>query len=249
MMQIGIITLFPELFNALHFGVVGRAIERELVEIIYFNPRDFAQDKHRHVDDRPYGGGPGMVMLAEPLAACIEHAKAKLPTGTKLVYLSPQGRVFNQEVAENAVTCSSLLLLCGRYEGIDERIVSEYVDFEWSLGDYVLSGGEFAALAVVDALTRLIPGVLGHQDSAAEDSFSAGLLDCPHYTRPEVFHEQAVPQVLLSGNHADIASWRMQQSLGRTWERRPDLLKQLQLTKKQQQLLDEYIQQVRGSKK
>lgn len=249
MMQIGIITLFPEIFDALSYGVVGRAIERNMVKVTYFNPRHFAKDKHHHVDDRPYGGGPGMVMLAEPLAACIEHAKAVMPVGTKLVYLSPQGQQFNQHIAINATEASSLLLLCGRYEGIDERIIAEYVDAEWSIGDYVLSGGEFAALTVIDAITRLIPGVLGHQDSAAEDSFSEGLLDCPHYTRPEVFHDQAIPPILLSGNHADIATWRMQQSLGRTWERRPDLLEQLQLTKKQQNLLDEYIQQVRGSKK
>jgi tRNA (guanine37-N1)-methyltransferase len=249
MMQVGIITLFPEIFDALNYGVVGRAIERELVKITHFNPRAFAQDKHHHVDDRPYGGGPGMVMLPEPLVACIEHAKTIMPADTKLVYLSPQGRQFNQTIATNTAQSSSLLLLCGRYEGIDERVIAEYVDVEWSIGDYVLSGGEFAALTVIDAIVRLIPGVLGHQDSAAEDSFSEGLLDCPHYTRPEVFHDQAVPPVLLSGNHADIATWRMQQSLGRTWERRPDLLEQLQLTKKQQNLLDEYIQQVRGSKK
>ena len=247
-MQIGVISLFPEMFDALNYGVVGRAIAREQVSILHFNPRDFATDKHKRVDDRPYGGGPGMLMLAEPLAACIEHAKTVMPQNTKLVYLSPQGRVIAQEQTRQTAELSSLLLLCGRYEGIDERLIANYVDEEWSIGDFVLSGGEFAALTVIDAVTRLLPGVLGHQDSAAEDSFSAGLLDCPHYTRPEVFQGQAVPAVLLSGNHADISAWRMQQSLGRTWQRRPDLIRALSLSVAQQKLLDEYIQQVSGSK-
>lgn len=238
-MQIGIITLFPELFDALHYGVVGRAIERGLFTPQYFNPRDYSTEKHRHVDDRPYGGGPGMVMMAEPLVATITAAKQVLGETAKVIYLSPQGKVFNQSLAHDASAQQSLILLCGRYEGIDERIITDYVDVEWSIGDYVLSGGEFAALVVVDAICRLLPGVLGHADSAAEDSFSAGLLDCPHYTRPEMFNGRPVPPVLLSGNHAVIAKWRLQQSLLRTKQRRPELLQQLQLTAEQQQLLNE----------
>lgn len=240
-MQFGIVTLFPDIFDVLNYGVVGRALERELLSVSQFNPRDYSIDKHHHVDDRPYGGGPGMVMLAEPLAAAITAAKQAMRPNTKVVYLSPQGKPFTQAVARTAQEQASVILVCGRYEGIDERIVTEYIDEEWSMGDYVLSGGEFAALVVIDTISRLIPGVLGHVDSAAEDSFAAGLLDCPHYTRPEVFNGQAVPPVLLSGNHAEIARWRMQQSLARTWQRRPELLEKLQLTAEQQQLLDEFI--------
>jgi tRNA (guanine37-N1)-methyltransferase len=240
-MQFSIVTLFPDIFDVLEYGVVGRALERELLTLSRFNPRDYSIDKHRHVDDRPYGGGPGMVMLAEPLAAAITAAKQAMRPQTKVVYLSPQGKPVTQAMAREAHKQASLILVCGRYEGIDERIVSEYVDEEWSIGDYVLSGGEFAALVVIDVISRLIPGVLGHADSAAEDSFAAGLLDCPHYTRPEVFQGQSVPSVLLSGNHAEIARWRMQQSLSRTWQRRPDLLEKLQLTAEQQQLLDEFV--------
>ncbi len=240
-MQFGIVTLFPDIFDVLNYGVVGRALERELLTVTQFNPRDYSIDKHHHVDDRPYGGGPGMVMLAEPLAAAITAAKQAMRPNTKVVYLSPQGKPFTQAVARTAQEQASVILVCGRYEGIDERIVTDYIDEEWSIGDYVLSGGEFAALVVIDTISRLIPGVLGHADSAAEDSFAAGLLDCPHYTRPEVFNGQAVPPVLLSGNHAEIARWRMQQSLTRTWQRRPELLEKLQLTAEQQQLLDEFI--------
>ncbi len=247
-MQFGVITLFPAIFDALQHGVIGRALENKALHVACFNPRDYSTDKHRHVDDRPYGGGPGMVMLAEPLAATILAAKqAMRPGKSKVVYLSPQGQPFTQALAQQALTHDNdVILLCGRYEGIDERIITEYVDAEWSLGDYVLSGGEFAALAVIDAIGRLIPGVLGHADSAAEDSFAAGLLDCPHYTRPVEFHGQVVPEVLLSGNHADIAHWRLQQSLQRTWQRRPDLLAaekffELALTAKQRRAIDEFI--------
>lgn len=248
MLHIGIITLFPEIFEGLKFGVVSRALTQELIRITYFNPRNFAENKHGHIDDRPYGGGPGMVMQPGPLMACINEAKKVLPDA-RVIYLTPQGELFKQHMAKTSSTLSSLILLCGRYEGIDERVIIDAVDHEWSIGDYVLSGGELPALVVIDALARLIPGVLGDENSALEDSFSAGLLDCPHYTRPENFNGHPVPEVLLSGNHADIAKWRLQQSLGRTWERRPELIKQLALTPTQQTLLDVYIQQVRGSKK
>ena len=224
MMQIGIITLFPELFEALSFGIIRKAIANKLVSFSFFNPRDFADNKHHRVDDRPYGGGPGMVMSPQPLASCIEAAKLRFPSDTALIYLSPQGQTFNQHCADTASQRASLLLLCGRYEGIDERIIDEYVDEEWSVGDYVLSGGEYAALTIIDAIVRLRPGALGDENSATQDSFTMGLLDYPHYTRPEIFHGRSVPPALMCGNHAHIAEWRAAQSLARTRARRPDLL-------------------------
>ena len=233
-MNIYLITLFPELIQqAVTFGVLGRAIKQQQLYLQCFNPRDYTEDKHRTVDDRPYGGGPGMLMKVEPLAKAImaarevagEVAGLSAKKSAKVVYLSPQGQQLNQQLVVNtAAQENDLILIAGRYEGIDERLIESLVDEEWSVGDYVLSGGEFAALVVVDALTRLIPGVLGDDESAIQDSFMQGLLDCPHYTRPETVNGQDVPDVLLSGDHKAIQRWRLKQSLGRTWLRRPDLL-------------------------
>ena len=225
-MNIYLISLFPELIQqAAAFGVLGRAIKQQQLNLQCFNPRDYTEDKHRTVDDRPYGGGPGMLMKVEPLAKAIMAAKEEAKENAKVVYLSPQGQQLNQQLVVNtAAEEKDLILIAGRYEGIDERLIESLVDEEWSLGDYVLSGGEFAALVVVDAITRLIPGVLGDDESALQDSFMQGLLDCPHYTRPELIDDQTVPKVLLSGDHKAIKRWRLKQALGRTWLRRPDLL-------------------------
>ncbi|MES9959598.1 MAG: tRNA (guanosine(37)-N1)-methyltransferase TrmD [Sedimenticola sp.] len=241
-MRFDVVTLFPEMFQSMvGEGVTGRAIERGQAELALWNPRDYTHDVHRTVDDRPYGGGPGMVMKIEPLEAAIEDAKAAAP-GAAVAYMSPQGRRFDQAVAGEIAKRDGMILIAGRYEGIDERIIDRYVDEEWSIGDYVLSGGELPALVLMDSVIRLIPGVLGAADSAEQDSFTDGLLDCPHYTRPEVFDGEAVPEVLLSGNHELIRRWRLQQSLGRTWMRRPDLLEGRELTAEEQILLDEFIQ-------
>lgn len=231
-MQVGVVTLFPELVDgALEQGVIGRARSQGQLELTLVNPRDFAADKHRTVDDRPFGGGPGMVMTPAPLSAAIASCKGVMPDAP-VIYLSPQGRPFDQVMARRFQAHGSLMLVAGRYEGIDERVINRLVDEEVSLGDFVLSGGEFAALAIIDAVTRLEPGVLGDPLSAEEDSFGLdGLLDCPHYTRPEVFDDQTVPAVLLSGDHKAIARWRRQQSLARTRDRRPDLLASADLTK------------------
>ncbi len=238
--KLDVITLFPELVEQIvAWGVVGRAARNGLLELNTRNPRAFAQDVHRTVDDRPYGGGPGMVMRPEPLAACIREARESLPQA-KVLYLSPQGRTFDQAYAAELAQQPELILLCGRYEGVDERLLAREVDAEVSIGDYVLSGGEPAAMVMIDAVARLLEGALGHADSAAQDSFSAGLLDCPHFTRPEVWEGQAIPAVLKSGDHKAIAAWRRQQSLGRTQERRPELLDQLELNKQDQRLLDGY---------
>lgn len=225
-MNIYLISLFPELIQqAAAFGVLGRAIKQQQLKLQCFNPRDYTEDKHRTVDDRPYGGGPGMLMKVEPLAKAIMAAKQEAKDDVKVVYLSPQGQQLDQQlVVDTAADEKDLILIAGRYEGIDERLIESLVDEEWSIGDYVLSGGEFAALVVVDAITRLIPGVLGDDESALQDSFMQGLLDCPHYTRPELIDDQAVPDVLLSGDHKAIKRWRLKQALGRTWLRRPDLL-------------------------
>jgi tRNA (guanine37-N1)-methyltransferase len=237
-MQFGVITIFPEMCELLtQFGVTGRAKDRQLLEVNYWNPRQFTHDPRATVDERPYGGGPGMVMMAEPLAQAIDAAKAKLGADTKVCYLSPQGKVLNQAKVKDIVNQGKLILLCGRYEGVDERLIQSYVDEELSVGDYVLSGGELPAMILIDAVTRLIPGALGHADSAAQDSFSEGLLDYPHYTRPEDWRGEKVPEVLLSGHHEAILKWRMQQALERTKTRRPDLLDKKQLTKMQKELL------------
>ncbi len=242
-MQVQVVSLFPEMLEAVSaYGVVGRAADRGLYSLECQNPRDFADDAHRTVDDRPYGGGPGMVMKFEPLAAAIAAAKDALPTGCPVIGLSPQGRVFDQDAAKRLATLPGIVLLAGRYEGIDERLIEACVDEELSLGDFVLSGGEIAAMAVIDAVVRLLPGVLGDEASAAEDSFMQGLLDCPHYTRPESIAGKTVPEVLLSGDHARIARWRHQQALGRSFIRRPDLLAKLTLTSEQQDLLDEFLE-------
>jgi len=229
-MNIYLITLFPELIQqAMEFGVLGRAIKQQQLNLQCFNPRDYTEDKHRTVDDRPYGGGPGMLMKVEPLYKAIiaakEAANATIKKQVKVIYLSPQGQTLNQALLVNTATSGKdLILIAGRYEGIDERIIESLVDEEWSIGDYVLSGGEFAAMVIVDGITRLLPGVLGDDESALQDSFMQGLLDYPHYTRPEEVNGQSVPEVLLSGNHKAIQRWRLKQSLGRTWLRRPDLL-------------------------
>lgn len=241
-LKVNVITLFPEMLQAItEVGVTGRAVRDGLIQIDAINPRDFTHDKHRTVDDRPYGGGPGMLMMVQPLTDAIAAAKQQLGPQAKVIYMSPQGRKLDQQGVAELAQSENLIILAGRYEGIDERVINAHVDAEWSIGDYVLSGGELPAMVLLDAVARLIPGVLGHSESAAEDSFANGLLDCPHYTRPEVLDGEVVPAVLLSGNHAKIKRWRMKQALGRTWLRRPDMLNNLALTDEQQQLLDEYI--------
>jgi tRNA (guanine37-N1)-methyltransferase len=245
MMRFDVITLFPEMFDAIRLGVTGRAIDKGLAELVLWNPRDYTEDVHQTVDDRPYGGGPGMVMKVEPLLAAIQAAKAQSPT-SKVIYLSPQGQRFVQATAVAATQTSGIILIAGRYEGIDERVIHSFVDEEWSLGDFVLSGGELPAMVVIDSMIRLLPGALGHAESAEQDSFSDGLLDCPHYTRPENILDQDVPSVLLSGDHEKIRLWRLQQALGRTWLRRPDLLEGRELNKQEQELLDEFKQAHQG---
>jgi len=248
-MRIDVITLFPELVEqVIGYGVVGRAAEQKLLELHCWNPRDYTRDRHRTADDRPYGGGPGMLMKVQPLADAIAAVRQQNPAA-RVVYLSPQGRLLSQQMLAQQAALESVILLCGRYEGIDERLIRREVDEEWSLGDYVISGGELAAMVCIDAMTRLIPGALGHNESAQQDSFSAGLLDCPHYTRPEEYRGDCVPEVLMQGNHRDIESWRTQQALGRTWQRRPDLLENIELDARQQALLDEYISAVEKPRK
>jgi len=212
-----------------------------LLRLQCWNPRDFAADRHRTVDDRPYGGGPGMVMRVEPLASTIRAARAEGGPEARVIYLSPQGRRLNQAGVLELASRESMVLVAGRYEGVDERVIETEVDEEWSIGDYVLSGGELAAMVVIDAVARLLPGALGHEDSAREDSFFGGLLDCPHYTRPEVAAGRRVPEVLRNGNHQEIRRWRLKQALGRTWLRRPDMLDRLALDQAQRELLDEFI--------
>jgi len=241
MLKLGVISLLPEMLNALNYGIVGRAIKQRLVSVTHWNPRDWTSDTHHQTDDKTYGGGPGMVMMYQPISDAIHHAKTCMPKGCKTIYLSPQGQVIQQQKLNDIARQNQpLLFLTGRYEGVDERILETLVDEEWSLGDFVMSGGELAAMAFIDAIVRLIPGSLGHQNSADQDSFMNGLLDYPHYTRPEVIEDLRVPSVLLSGNHAAIARWRRKQSLGRTWLKRPDLLANLELNTLDQQLLDEY---------
>lgn len=240
-MKIQVITLFPEEFRAMiDFGVTGRAVRDGRVSLELLNPRDFATDRHRTVDDRPYGGGPGMVMAIEPLRSAIRAARAR-DRGSRVGLMSPQGRKLDQAGVQTLALRGGLILVCGRYEGVDERLVGSEIDEEWSLGDYVLSGGELAAAVMTDAVLRLLPGVLGDALSADQDSFTGGLLDCPHFTRPEVLDGMAVPPVLLSGDHQAIARWRRKQSLGRTWSRRPDLLQQQILSEEDRILLAEFI--------
>ena len=249
-MWLGVVTLFPEMFRAVtDFGVTGRAVSNGLLELQTWNPRDFTHDKHRTVDDRPYGGGPGMLMMVQPLRDAIQAAKAAAGDKAKVIYLSPQGRKLTQQGVEELAKSESLILVCGRYEGIDERIIQTEVDEEWSIGDYVLSGGELPAMTLIDSVSRLVPGVLGKQASAEQDSFSDGLLDCPHYTRPESLDGIDVPAVLLSGNHEHIRRWRLQQSLGRTLLRRPELFENLALTDEQTKLLAEFVKSTQVGEK
>ncbi|TKB46957.1 tRNA (guanosine(37)-N1)-methyltransferase TrmD [Thalassotalea mangrovi] len=239
-MRLEVISLFPEMFNAItEFGVTGRAIRNGLIEFHTRNPRDFAHDKHSTVDDRPYGGGPGMLMMVQPLRDAIHAAKAAAGGDAHVIYLSPQGRRLDQAGVRELSQHKNIVLIAGRYEGIDERLIESDIDEEWSIGDYVLSGGEIPAMTVIDALARFVPGVLGHNQSAEQDSFSDGLLDCPHYTRPEFLDDKSVPKVLLSGDHERIRKWRLQQSLERTWLRRPELLTDLALTDEQEKMLSE----------
>jgi tRNA (guanine37-N1)-methyltransferase len=250
-MWFGVISLFPEMFDAVrNYGVVGRAIEREQISLQCWNPRDFATDRHRTVDDRPYGGGPGMLMKVQPLADALAAAKAQaqLLDGqkAKVIYLSPQGRKLDHDLTTELSRQDKLICIAGRYEGVDERLIEAEVDEEISLGDFVLSGGELAAMALIDSVSRQVPGVLGHSESAVEDSFVGGLLDCPHYTRPEDIDGRKVPDVLLAGHHEEIRKWRLKQSLGRTWLRRPDLFSQLTLDSEQRELLDEFINEANG---
>ena len=243
-MNIQVVTLFPEMFSAVSDnGVTGRAIQKGLVQLGTVNPRDFTDDRHNTVDARPYGGGPGMVMMVEPLRDAISEARKVLSDKAKVIYLSPQGRKLDQAGLQSLLEHEELILLCGRYEGIDERLIASEVDEEWSIGDYVISGGELAAMVLIDGVTRLVPGALGHEESAEQDSFMNGLLDTPHYTRPEVLDGEAVPDVLLSGHHKNIEVWRLKQALGRTWLRRPDMLEKLTLTKAQEDLLAEFIRE------
>ena len=237
----GVVSLFPDMFAPFtQQGVIGRAVKSGTVMVDTFNPRDFTHDRHRTVDDRPYGGGPGMLMMVKPLTDAIQAAKKVGGESSKVIYLSPQGKPLDQAGAQRLANIDRTILICGRYEGIDERVIERHVDEEISIGDYVLSGGELPAMVLMDAVARLVPGVLGHKASAVEDSFTDGLLDCPHYTRPEILDGQKVPEVLLSGDHEKIRQWRLMQSLGRTLQRRPDLLNHLALTEEQQRLLDHY---------
>ncbi len=241
-MHFHVITLFPEMIDqGVRYGVLGRAIELGLVGVTCWNPRDYAQDRHQTVDDRPYGGGPGMLMKVQPLADAITAAKNQAGEHARVIYLSPQGTQLNQaSITASAQSRQDCILIAGRYEGIDERLIEQCVDEEISIGDYVLSGGEFAAMIVIDAVARMVPGVLGDDESAQQDSFMQGLLDCSHYTRPEEIKGRKVPEVLLGGDHSAIARWRLKQALGRTWLRRPDLLENMQLDDQQKQLLAEF---------
>lgn len=245
-MRVDVITLFPQMFSAVtDAGVTGRAVQKGILQVNTWNPRDYAKDNYRTVDDRPYGGGPGMVMMVKPLRDAIRAAKKAEAAVAKVIYLSPQGKPLNQQALATLSTEERLILLAGRYEGIDERLIEAEVDEEWSIGDYVLSGGELAAMVMIDGMARLIPGVLGHEDSAVQDSFVSGLLDCSHYTRPEEFEGHLVPKVLTSGDHKAIDRWRLKQALGRTYERRPDLLEELELDQEQQALLQQYLDERR----
>ena len=243
-MQFAVVSIFPGMVRTVaDYGVVGRAMERDLASLQVKDPRDYTTDTHCTVDDRPYGGGPGMVIKYEPAAAALQAARSELPVGSPVICLSPAGRVFDQAEAGRLAALPGVILLAGRYEGIDERLIEDEVDEELSLGDFVLSGGEIAAMAVIDAVVRLLPGVLGDEDSAAQDSFVEGILDHPHYTRPEEIEGRRVPEVLLSGDHARIARWRYKQALGRSFLRRPDLVKKMSLDREQQKMLDEFLEE------
>jgi tRNA (guanine37-N1)-methyltransferase len=240
-MRIAVVTLFPSMVrDALDHGVVGRAVAQGSLQVDCVDPREFTQDVHRTVDDRPYGGGPGMVLKVEPLRSALGRAQAQMPAGSRRIYLGAEGERFDQATAREALTWPGLILVAGRYEGVDQRLLDTHIDATWSIGDYVLSGGELPALVVIDAMARLMPGTLGSAQSAVEESHSDGLLDWPHYTRPEEIDGRRVPAVLLSGDHAAIRRWRLQQALGRTWQRRPDLLAQRRLSDEEKVLLEEF---------
>ncbi|VFP86918.1 tRNA (guanosine(37)-N1)-methyltransferase TrmD [Candidatus Erwinia haradaeae] len=240
-MWISVISLFPEMFRAItDHGVTGRAIKNGIIRFYSWNPRDFTRDRHCTVDKRVYGGGPGMLMIAQPLRDAIRTAKVAAGSGAKVVYLSPQGQKLDQKGVSQLAKYQKLILVCGRYEGIDERIIQSDIDEEWSIGDYVLSGGELPAMILIDSVSRLLPGVLGKKSSVIQDSFVNGLLDHPHYTRPKISEGVQVPSVLLSGDHATIKRWRMKQSIARTWLRRPELLGSVELTQEQEFLLNEF---------
>ncbi len=241
MLHLGVISLIPEMLDSLKLGITGRAIERGLAKVDYWNPREWAKRPYRQVDDKPYGGGPGMVMMYEPLHQAIIHARNEMPKHCKTIYLSPQGKMIKQaDLNHIAKTMQPLLFIAGRYEGIDERIISHDIEEEWSLGDFVLSGGELAAMVYIDALVRLLPGSLNQEASSQQDSFMNGLLDCPHYTRPVLVNGSHVPEVLLNGNHREIDCWRRKQSLGKTWLKRPDLLEKMTLSEQDKILLVEF---------
>lgn len=241
--RVDVVTLFPEMVETvIKHGVVRRAAEKGIVELGLWNPREYTEDRHKTVDDRPYGGGPGMVMKYQPLRDAVKNAKAAAPNA-HVVYLSPQGRKLDQQGVKELSAKEGLILIAGRYEGIDERFIETEVDEEWSIGDYVISGGELAAMVMIDAVVRMFPGTLGDAESAQQDSFMEGLLDHPHYTRPEEIEGIEVPDVLLGGNHQKIDEWRLKQALGRTYTRRPDLIAREELDKKSKQLLEEYLQE------
>ncbi|MGH8119486.1 MAG: tRNA (guanosine(37)-N1)-methyltransferase TrmD [Gammaproteobacteria bacterium] len=249
MVEFAVITLFPEMLGAVRdYGVIGRAVKSGSIRIRSWNPRDFAEGVHRAVDDRPYGGGPGMVMMMPPVCAAIRAARDAMSGACKVIHLTPQGRLLDQNGVMELAAQERLIFVAGRYEGLDERIIETEVDEEWSIGDYVLSGGELAAMVLIDTVTRTLPGVLGHEDSAQEDSFGNGLLDYPHYTRPEEFAGRRVPEVLQSGNHEKIRRWRLRQALGRTWLRRPELLETLDLDAEQRALLEEFKTELQSQK-
>ena len=240
-MRIGVVSLFPLMLrDALTHGVLGRALERGVVEVEVFDPRDHTSDPHRTVDDRPYGGGPGMVLKMEPLQGALRAARAALPAGSLRVYLGADGRRFDQGRAREARDWPGLILVAGRYEGVDERFIECEIDEQWSIGDYVLTGGELPALVVIDAIARLLPGTLGSEESAVQESFTDGLVDWPHYTRPASVGGLTVPAVLASGDHAAIQRWRLQQALGRTWLRRPELLERRGMSREERALLEEF---------
>ena len=240
-MRIAVVTLFPAMIReALRHGVVGRAVERGVLEVMCFDPRNYTTDVHRTVDDRPYGGGPGMVLKLEPLRDAVHGARAALPQGSRRVYLGADGVKFEQHMAREACAAAGLVLVAGRYEGVDERFIEREIDERWSIGDYVLSGGELPALVVIDAIARLMPGTLGCAQSAVEESFSDGLVDWPHYTRPAAIDGAVVPAVLISGDHSNIRRWRMRQALGRTWLRRPELLERRGMNEEERALLEEF---------
>lgn len=239
-MWFGVVTLLPQMFQALEYGVIGRSLQQGIIQLSCWNPRDFSLNRHKNVDAPPYGGGPGMVMMAQPLSDAVKAAQQAAPTTATVVYLSPQGQPFRQSSAKQFVAQGSIILVAGRYEGVDQRFLQTAVDLEWSIGDYIISGGELAAMVVIDAMSRLVPGVVKQTASVWQDSLSSGLLKYPQYTRPKEFAGHTVPEVLISGKHQAIELWRLQQSLGVTWLKRPDLLEQYQLTQYEQVLLNEF---------